>query len=47
MTKFAHDDIVPDKASNLDKKEQVATMFNDIAPDPVRGTHKPPAILLV
>jgi len=31
MTKFAHDDIVPDKASSLDKKEQVATMFNDIA----------------
>jgi len=31
MTKFAHDNIVPDKASNLNKKEQVATMFNDIA----------------
>ena len=31
MTKFAHDDIVPDKASSLDKKEQVATMLNDIA----------------
>lgn len=31
MTKFAHDDIVPDKQSELDKKTQVATMFNDIA----------------
>lgn len=31
MTKFAHDDIVPDKQSDLDKKTQVATMFNNIA----------------
>jgi demethylmenaquinone methyltransferase/2-methoxy-6-polyprenyl-1,4-benzoquinol methylase len=32
MGKFAHDTIVPDLASNLPKKEQVASMFNDIAP---------------
>ena len=31
MTKFAHDDIVPDNTSNLDKKQQVAGMFNKIA----------------
>lgn len=31
MTKFAHDTIVPDKESSLDKKEQVAEMFNSIA----------------
>jgi len=32
MGKFAHDTIVPDIASNLSKKEQVAHMFNNIAP---------------
>ena len=32
MGKFAHDTIVPDVASNLSKKEQVALMFNRIAP---------------
>jgi demethylmenaquinone methyltransferase/2-methoxy-6-polyprenyl-1,4-benzoquinol methylase len=32
MGKFAHDTIVPDTASNLSKKEQVAHMFNNIAP---------------
>ena len=31
MTQFAHDNIVPDKESSLEKKEQVASMFNDIA----------------
>lgn len=31
MAKFAHDDIVPDSESNLEKKEQVAGMFNTIA----------------
>lgn len=31
MTKFAHDTIVPDKESGLNKKEQVAEMFNSIA----------------
>lgn len=31
MTKFAHDTVVPDKASLQPKKEQVATMFDDIA----------------
>lgn len=31
MTQFAHDNIVPDKASALPKKEQVADMFDDIA----------------
>ncbi|HRD58571.1 MAG TPA: bifunctional demethylmenaquinone methyltransferase/2-methoxy-6-polyprenyl-1,4-benzoquinol methylase UbiE [Ferruginibacter sp.] len=31
MTHFAHDSIVPDKQSDLSKKEQVAEMFNDIA----------------
>jgi demethylmenaquinone methyltransferase/2-methoxy-6-polyprenyl-1,4-benzoquinol methylase len=31
MTKFAHDDIVPDSTSNLDKKQQVAGMFDNIA----------------
>ena len=31
MTKFAHDSIVPYAASGLTKKQQVATMFNDIA----------------
>lgn len=31
MTKFAHDTIVPDKQSQLSKKEQVAEMFDDIA----------------
>ncbi|AYD46414.1 bifunctional demethylmenaquinone methyltransferase/2-methoxy-6-polyprenyl-1,4-benzoquinol methylase UbiE [Arachidicoccus soli] len=31
MTKFAHDDIKPIQGSNLEKKEQVAEMFNDIA----------------
>lgn len=31
MTKFAHDSIVPDQASNQSKKEQVAGMFDDIA----------------
>ena len=32
MTKYAHDDIVPDQTSGLEKKEQVAGMFDDIAP---------------
>ena len=32
MGKFAHDTIVPNIASNLSKKEQVAHMFNNIAP---------------
>jgi demethylmenaquinone methyltransferase/2-methoxy-6-polyprenyl-1,4-benzoquinol methylase len=32
MEKFAHDTVVPDIASNLSKKEQVALMFNNIAP---------------
>jgi demethylmenaquinone methyltransferase/2-methoxy-6-polyprenyl-1,4-benzoquinol methylase len=31
MTKFAHDAIVPDNNSRLNKKQQVATMFNEIA----------------
>jgi demethylmenaquinone methyltransferase/2-methoxy-6-polyprenyl-1,4-benzoquinol methylase len=31
MTKFAHDDIVPDSSSNLAKKQQVAGMFDKIA----------------
>jgi demethylmenaquinone methyltransferase / 2-methoxy-6-polyprenyl-1,4-benzoquinol methylase len=31
MAKFAHDDIVPYQQSNLDKKSQVAEMFNSIA----------------
>ena len=31
MAKFAHDDVVPYKQSNLDKKHQVAEMFNSIA----------------
>ncbi|MBC7866859.1 MAG: bifunctional demethylmenaquinone methyltransferase/2-methoxy-6-polyprenyl-1,4-benzoquinol methylase UbiE [Gloeobacteraceae cyanobacterium ES-bin-316] len=31
MTKFAHDSVVPDKASAQPKKEQVAEMFDDIA----------------
>lgn len=31
MAKFAHDEVVPDKKSGQDKKEQVAAMFNDIA----------------
>lgn len=31
MTKFAHDAIVPDNNSTLNKKQQVATMFNEIA----------------
>jgi demethylmenaquinone methyltransferase/2-methoxy-6-polyprenyl-1,4-benzoquinol methylase len=31
MNKFAHDTIVPFKDSELTKKQQVATMFNDIA----------------
>ncbi len=31
MAKFAHDSVVPDKDSDLNKKEQVAAMFNDIA----------------
>jgi demethylmenaquinone methyltransferase/2-methoxy-6-polyprenyl-1,4-benzoquinol methylase len=32
MAKYAHDTIVPDRGSDLQKKEQVANMFNDIAP---------------
>lgn len=32
MGNFAHDTVVPDITSNLPKKEQVALMFNDIAP---------------
>jgi len=31
MTKFAHDDVVPDNMSARSKKEQVAGMFDDIA----------------
>jgi demethylmenaquinone methyltransferase/2-methoxy-6-polyprenyl-1,4-benzoquinol methylase len=31
MAKFAHDEIVPFKESELTKKDQVADMFNDIA----------------
>ncbi|MEY3151885.1 MAG: bifunctional demethylmenaquinone methyltransferase/2-methoxy-6-polyprenyl-1,4-benzoquinol methylase UbiE [Bacteroidota bacterium] len=31
MGNYAHDRIVPDQASNLPKKEQVAQMFNEIA----------------
>jgi demethylmenaquinone methyltransferase/2-methoxy-6-polyprenyl-1,4-benzoquinol methylase len=31
MAKFAHDDVVPYKQSNLEKKHQVAEMFNSIA----------------
>jgi demethylmenaquinone methyltransferase / 2-methoxy-6-polyprenyl-1,4-benzoquinol methylase len=31
MSKFAHDNIVPDENSKLTKKEQVAGMFDDIA----------------
>lgn len=31
MTNFAHDTVVPDKLSDLNKKQQVARMFNDIA----------------
>lgn len=31
MAKFEHDDIVPFEGSTLDKKEQVANMFNSIA----------------
>ena len=31
MVKYAHDTIVPFKESNLDKKQQVATMFDRIA----------------
>jgi len=31
MTEFAHDTIVPDRTSALDKKSQVAGMFDDIA----------------
>ena len=31
MTEFAHDTIVPYKESNLTKKQQVASMFDDIA----------------
>ncbi|MBY0481814.1 MAG: bifunctional demethylmenaquinone methyltransferase/2-methoxy-6-polyprenyl-1,4-benzoquinol methylase UbiE [Chitinophagaceae bacterium] len=31
MTKFAHDEVVPFKESELEKKEQVAQMFNNIA----------------
>jgi demethylmenaquinone methyltransferase/2-methoxy-6-polyprenyl-1,4-benzoquinol methylase len=32
MTGFAHDKVVPYEGSRKDKKEQVAEMFNDIAP---------------
>ena len=32
MTGFAHDKVVPYEGSQKDKKEQVAEMFNDIAP---------------
>lgn len=32
MGNYAHDTVVPDLGSNLPKKEQVARMFNDIAP---------------
>jgi demethylmenaquinone methyltransferase/2-methoxy-6-polyprenyl-1,4-benzoquinol methylase len=31
MTKFAHDQVLPDGESGLEKKEQVARMFNSIA----------------
>ena len=31
MAKFAHDEVVPDQESGLQKKEQVAHMFNSIA----------------
>jgi demethylmenaquinone methyltransferase/2-methoxy-6-polyprenyl-1,4-benzoquinol methylase len=31
MTDFAHDTVVPDKRSDLSKKQQIAHMFNDIA----------------
>jgi demethylmenaquinone methyltransferase / 2-methoxy-6-polyprenyl-1,4-benzoquinol methylase len=31
MTKFAHDDVVPYRQSDLDKKHQVAKMFDSIA----------------
>lgn len=31
MARFAHDEVVPFKESQLDKKEQVANMFNSIA----------------
>ena len=31
MTVFSHDSVVPDKDSELGKKQQVANMFNDIA----------------
>ncbi|MFZ4057766.1 MAG: bifunctional demethylmenaquinone methyltransferase/2-methoxy-6-polyprenyl-1,4-benzoquinol methylase UbiE [Ferruginibacter sp.] len=31
MTKFAHDEVVPEKDSELSKKEQVAGMFDSIA----------------
>ena len=31
MTAYAHDEVVPDKQSTLEKKRQVADMFNDIA----------------
>ncbi len=31
MAKYAHDGVVPDQQSGLDKKEQVADMFNSIA----------------
>jgi demethylmenaquinone methyltransferase/2-methoxy-6-polyprenyl-1,4-benzoquinol methylase len=31
MSKFAHDEVVPYQHSQLDKKEQVADMFNSIA----------------
>jgi demethylmenaquinone methyltransferase/2-methoxy-6-polyprenyl-1,4-benzoquinol methylase len=31
MSKFAHDEVVPNQHSQLDKKEQVADMFNSIA----------------
>jgi demethylmenaquinone methyltransferase / 2-methoxy-6-polyprenyl-1,4-benzoquinol methylase len=31
MSRFAHDEIVPQQDSNASKKEQVATMFNQIA----------------
>jgi demethylmenaquinone methyltransferase/2-methoxy-6-polyprenyl-1,4-benzoquinol methylase len=31
MTKFAHDNVVPDSLSASSKKEQVADMFDDIA----------------
>src|SRR5687768_607376 len=31
MTKFAHDEVVPDSSSATSKKEQVADMFDNIA----------------